>query len=55
MPKECKCEDWTKNIDTINSLCTLSMVHGGLGYSGKTFKHCPWCGRKLKEPKPEKV
>jgi len=47
---QCKCDDWLKNVNLINSSITLAMIHGA-NYDIKVFKFCPWCGNKLEETK----
>ena len=51
----CTCKDWLKNIDKLNAPWMLSLVHGCIGYDGRIFKYCPWCGKKLKNADNEKV
>lgn len=44
----CTCKDWQENIDKVNGPMILQAVRsGGKGYSGVTFKYCPWCGELL--------
>ncbi len=53
------CEDWKANIKELNAPNQLLFARNPetfLGYQGKTFKFCPWCGEGLhqvetKEPK----
>ena len=48
----CDCKDWKENIEKVNQPWGLWVNHfGGIGYSGKRFLYCPWCGKKLKEEK----
>jgi len=42
----CNCDDFKKNIKILNSCIENSMIHD-LGYDGRFFKYCPWCGSKL--------
>lgn len=43
----CKCKDWKENIGKLNSGFAMSVIHGMVGYTGKQFIFCPWCGEKL--------
>ena len=45
----CKCEDWVKNIDNLNSGFEFMATHGFSGYTGKIFIYCPWCGKLLEK------
>ena len=55
--KTCECPDWKPNIDIVNGLmCSpWNLTHGSKGYTGKTFKYCPWCGGELKEVTEENI
>lgn len=48
---ECNCKDWKNNLPRVNAGFALEAIHGGQGYTGKTFVYCPWCGKKLDEDK----
>ena len=46
----CKCKDWKPNIDIVNGFIVMqaNMAWGNKkGYTGKAFRFCPWCGKKL--------
>lgn len=46
----CKCKDWKPNIDIVNGFIVMqaNMAWGNKkGYTGKPFRFCPWCGKKL--------
>ena len=45
----CVCKEWKDNIDKLNGGWAISVVHGMGGYTGKQFKYCPWCSKKLKK------
>lgn len=45
----CSCKDWEENFPVITDLCLFYDLHGGGGYNGKKFVHCPWCGERLDE------
>jgi len=49
----CKCEDWIKNIDSLNSGFEFMATHGMSGYTGKIFVYCPWCGKELEKENEE--
>lgn len=44
---KCICPDFRENIDKINGPFVLQRARGGVGYQGKRFKYCPWCGSEL--------
>lgn len=46
--KDCDCDKWADNILKLSSCMTLAHVHG-MGYKGKPFNYCPWCGKNLDE------
>ena len=50
IPKKAKvcCKDYDIGTKSIINLTSFAHVHG-LYYSGKTFKFCPFCGRKIRE------
>jgi len=46
----CTCKDWKPNIKIINGYITMDAIHAWGnkdGYTGKAFRFCPWCGKKL--------
>jgi len=46
----CDCPDWKPNIKIIDGMILIqtNMAWGSKeGYTGKSFKYCPWCGRLL--------
>lgn len=48
----CDCKDWKPNIAIINGYIAVQshMAWGNKdGYTGKPFKFCPWCSRRLKK------
>lgn len=50
MALECRvCDDWKHQIYLLSGLIHLAVVRTGIGWQGKVFKHCPWCGAKLVE------
>jgi hypothetical protein len=54
--KICDCLDWKPNNDIINGYITMGVLHGmgyPVGYIGKVFEYCPWCGKKLEEAEDE--
>jgi len=49
---KCDCKDWEPNIKIINGMIDIQthMSWGNKdGYTGKVFKYCPWCAKKLKK------
>lgn len=44
----CDCADWKENIGKVDGLVTLAAVHGFM-WTGRPFRHCPWCGTQLRE------
>ena len=42
------CKDWQPNCDKINGAITMNTTHGN-PYTGKPFKFCPWCGRRVSD------
>ena len=46
---QCDCKDWQENIKILDGWAMMSKIHGGGGYTGKCFKFCPWCGKRLEE------
>ena len=44
----CLCSDWRENIDKVEGpIITQALRTATLGYDGKPFKRCPWCGAEL--------
>lgn len=50
----CKCEGWVKHWFEIEQYFILGAFHD-MVYTGRTFSHCPWCGRKLEEMDESKL
>jgi hypothetical protein len=44
---KCDCNLWKDNMDKIAAFLTARHEAGQGGYTGKTFKFCPWCGTEL--------
>ena len=42
-----KCMDWEKGMEQIIGAQMLAANHG-IEYTGKCFRHCPWCGERIK-------
>ncbi len=50
---ECSCALWKANIDKINGPLQLQAIRsGGVGYDGRQFAYCPWCGSTLFDETP---
>lgn len=51
----CTCMDW-KHVKQIDAAIQMSALHSWgdpRGYTGKPWKFCPWCGKRLvKNRKP---
>jgi len=45
----CDCDDWKENMKIIDDYVIFHYNHFGVGYEGKKFEYCPWCGKKLLE------
>jgi hypothetical protein len=56
---KCFCLDWRENIDKVNGPIQLQAIRsGGMGYDGKGFAYCPWCGSTLfddRQPLPQEA
>ena len=46
MIRKCKCKDWKRDMPNIIGMSVMMQNHG-MGYRGKIFEYCPWCGKKL--------
>lgn len=42
----CECADWVEGNAQLDSFTVLAFTHG-MHYTGKQFRYCPWCGKKL--------
>lgn len=50
MKRECDCVEFKENMPKLDNVTTYSFLHGvPLGSGFLYFKHCPWCGMRLKE------
>jgi hypothetical protein len=49
----CECQDWKVGEPQLRSFTTLAWTHG-MKYTGEKFRWCPWCGRNLTLPAPDK-
>lgn len=50
IPSHCNCIDYAVNTTLINAPYKLEYARNPdtyLGYTGKKFKFCPWCGSEL--------
>jgi len=43
----CNCEGWKKSVAQIFDAQIQHTLRTGVQYTGKQFKHCPWCGKTL--------
>ena len=46
----CDCQDYKENMPKVDAPILLADLHG-MKYDGKYFVFCPWCGKKMREPK----
>lgn len=44
---KCNCKDWEKYIPHLEGAISLAWVHGMWGADFRSFKYCPYCGKKL--------
>ena len=44
----CDCTDWKISFPQIVSAQLFAYTHGHR-YTGKPFRYCPWCKKRLKE------
>ena len=44
---ECSCDGWKESMFQIDGALVLAAIHG-VGYAGRKFKYCPWCGELLR-------
>lgn len=49
----CDCQDWKPGIEEINGFISFAWCHD-IGYKGKCFVFCPWCGKKLEKKEEDK-
>ena len=46
---ECDCKDWEEGRSQLINQAVFCHTHSaGPKYDGPIWKHCPWCGKKLK-------
>jgi len=47
---ECDCASYRDNIGKVNGpIINEGLRYGTQGYTGETFRFCPWCGKPLVE------
>lgn len=54
MKRKCDCREWEVSAAILDSLVTIATIHGVTYDGGMPFVYCPWCGKKLAEPSPER-
>ena len=45
----CDCKPWKDWSEQIFNAQIQHTLRTGEKYTGKTWTHCPWCGKKLKK------